>query len=167
MRHATWTLTAGYRPGLLGRVVSLHAEYYVKSGQFGPEFESQVAGGMSEFFPRLSSPLNQIWSVESAVRIEGSLSIDGQDLGENCAHLRWFIISDALRGKGAGAVLMQAAMDHVDRMGFSQTRLWTFAGLDAARTLYERNGFTLAEEYEGDRWGKTVREQLWIRPAGG
>ena len=62
---------------------------------------------------------------------------------------------------------MQAAMDHVDRMGFSQTRLWTFAGLDAARTLYERNGFTLAEEYEGDRWGKTVREQLWIRPAGG
>jgi len=167
MPHANWTLSTGYKPGLLGRIVSLHADYYVKSGQFGPEFESQVAGGLSEFFARLSSTMNQIWSVGNAARIEGSVSIDGQGLGKNHAHLRWFIISQALRGKGAGEALMQAAMDHVDQQGFSQTRLWTFAGLDAARTLYERHGFTLTKEYDGDQWGHTVREQLWIRPAGG
>ena len=38
-------------------------------------------------------------------------------------------------------------------------RLWTFAGLDAARRLYERAGFRLAEERRGTQWGIEVTEQ--------
>jgi len=36
-------------------------------------------------------------------------------------------------------------------------------GLDAARSLYERNGFTLADEYVGTQWGTPVTEQKFVR----
>ncbi|MCP5039021.1 MAG: GNAT family N-acetyltransferase [Rhodobacteraceae bacterium] len=163
MNQTAWNIEPGYKAGLLGRIVSLHANYYIQSGQFGPDFESQVAGELAEFFPRLSAPQNQIWSIVRDGQIEGSVSIDGQHLGGNRAHLRWFIISDVLRGRGVGGALMKHAMDHVDQQGFGETRLWTFTGLNAARRLYERQGFILREEYEGDQWGRNVREQLWVR----
>ena len=37
--------------------------------------------------------------------------------------------------------------------------LWTFQGLDSARHLYEKYGFTLAEETVGKKWGTVVTEQ--------
>jgi hypothetical protein len=39
----------------------------------------------------------------------------------------------------------------------------TFAGLDAARALYERAGFHLVDEIEGESWGRTMREQRFER----
>ena len=83
--------------------------------------------------------------------------------GNNIAHLRWFILSEKLRGKGLGRVLLQKALDHCDSLGFDEIHLWTLKGLDAARSLYERNGFFLADEYLGDQWGKEVAEQKFIR----
>ena len=97
----------------------------------------------------------------------GSIAIDGEDLGDGIAHLRWFIVSDALRGTGRGRVLLQDALNFCDERGFEETHLWTFEGLDAARRLYEENGFVLAEEYWGDQWGKKMREQRFIRPLRG
>ncbi len=43
--------------------------------------------------------------------------------------------------------------------GFGPVALWTFAGPGAARRLYERNGFVLAEEAVGDGWGPEVAGQ--------
>lgn len=42
---------------------------------------------------------------------------------------------------------------------FKKVYLWTFAGLDAARHLYEKCGFRLCEQCEGNQWEKTVTEQ--------
>ena len=43
-------------------------------------------------------------------RVEGSITID-RILAENPgAHLRWFIVSDALRGTGVGRQLVDAAI---------------------------------------------------------
>ncbi len=43
--------------------------------------------------------------------------------------------------------------------------LWTFRGLDAARRLYEANGFALVEEQPGRQWGEEVIEQRFVRTA--
>jgi hypothetical protein len=40
--------------------------------------------------------------------------------------------------------------------------LWTFAGLDAARHLYEKFGFRLAQEQIGEQWGAKVNEQKFV-----
>ena len=55
------------------------------------------------------------------------------------------------------------AMAHVDALEVPRVELWTFAGLDAARHLYESQGFALVEEQEGARWGRVVREQRFVR----
>jgi len=43
-------------------------------------------------------------------RVEGSVVIDGMHAENEGAHLRWFIISDALRGKGMGRTLINKAI---------------------------------------------------------
>jgi hypothetical protein len=43
--------------------------------------------------------------------------------------------------------------------GYGQIYLWTFAGLDPARHLYEKAGFTLVKERTGRQWGTEVEEQ--------
>lgn len=95
--------------------------------------------------------------------IVGSVSIDGQDLANGDAHLRWFIIDEACRGSGIGRELLNKAVSFCDHNQFSATQLWTFKGLDTARRLYESTGFVLVKEKLGDQWGTTVNEQQFTR----
>lgn len=153
----------GYRPGLAARVTEMHALYYFRGWGFGRRFESVVASGLAEFCDRLDHSANQIWAAVQNGRVVGSVAVDGEDLGEGRAHLRWFMVDDGLRGGGVGRLLLRTALDFIDGAGFAETALWTFAGLDAARHLYEANGFILAEERNGDQWGGEVTEQKFVR----
>lgn len=100
----------GYIPGTIGRVAELHALYYSKNWGFGEYFEAKVATELSEFISSYDQEKDRIFSLLIDGKIEGSISIDGTSEDENIAHLRWFIVSDQLRGKGAGNYLMKQAM---------------------------------------------------------
>ncbi|MBT0569136.1 bifunctional helix-turn-helix transcriptional regulator/GNAT family N-acetyltransferase [Curvibacter sp. CHRR-16] len=158
-------VSAGYRPGLVGRVTEMHASFYAKHAGFGQFFESQVATGMAEFVARLDQPCNGIWVATYHDRVVGAVAIDGQDLGQQQAHLRWFIVEDGCRGVGVGRRLLAEALAFCDRQGFAATQLWTFKGLDAARKLYEEWGFVLMHEEQGSQWGSSVIEQQFTRRA--
>lgn len=158
------TIAQGYRPGLLGRAADMHARSYARTSGFGSVFESKVAAGLAEFAGRLKHPVNGIWCALHAGSIVGTIAIDGEDMGAGIAHLRWFIVEDSLRGGGLGRRLLREALAFCDRHGFTETRLFTFRGLDAARTLYEAHGFRLAREWNGRQWGAEVMEQEFIRP---
>ena len=153
------TIRTGYTPGLLGRLVTLHARYYSTLVGFDLPFEAKVAGGIADFLPRLSHPANGTWWVDRDGEIAGGISIDGEDLGEGVAHLRWFILDPVLHGTGLGNTLLETALDHCRAQGFARVDLWTFSGLDAARALYEKHGFRLTEEGPGAQWGKEMKEQ--------
>jgi len=155
----------GYEPGLVGHIAKMHGQAYHRLSGFGAPFEAAVAGGLAEFAPRLENPANQIWTARQAGRIVGSIAIDGEDLGQDTAHLRWFLVDEAGRGAGTGSKLLQAAMGHCDLHGFARIRLWTYRGLDIARRLYEKHGFVLTDEYDGDQWGQDLREQVFVREA--
>ena len=155
----------GYRPGLVGRVTEMHAAFYSRHVGFGQFFESQVATGVAEFVGRLDKPYNGIWAAISDDRIIGSITIDGEDLGQDNAHLRWFILDENAQGRGLGRQLLSEAIMFCDRQNFAATRLWTFRGLDAARHLYESFGFRLVREAEGQQWGSKVTEQEFMRPS--
>lgn len=157
------TIHEGYRPGLIGRVAEMHANFYSRHSGFGQFFESQVATGIAEFTSRLDHACNNVWTAVKDERIIGSISIDGQDLGNGDAHLRWFIIDDGYRAEGIGRKLLSEALAFCDKQGFNATQLWTFKGLDAARRLYESAGFILAKEEEGGQWGRIVTEQQFTR----
>lgn len=149
----------GYSPGAIGRVVELHGAYYHAHWDFGAFFEAKVARELAEFFGRYDAQRDGFWTVTVDGRVEGSITIDGLRAAHEGAHLRWFIVSDALRGQGAGHRLMHAAVDFCRRCGYSRIYLWTFTGLEAARHLYEQAGFALVEQRHGTQWGTEVIEQ--------
>ncbi|MGD9943969.1 MAG: GNAT family N-acetyltransferase [Burkholderiaceae bacterium] len=156
-------LVRGYKPGLIARITEMHALHYSREAGFGQRFESVVASGLADFCSRLENPRNAIWTARRHGEIVGSVAIDGEDMGADVAHLRWFIIDGGLRGDGAGKKLLDTALAFVDEQGFAETQLWTFSGLEAARHLYETRGFALAEERAGAQWGKEVLEQRFVR----
>lgn len=156
-------IVPGYQPGLIARITDMHARYYVREAGFGQAFESVVAGGLAEFCDRLQRPKNAVWAAVADGEIVGSVAIDGEDLGNEAAHLRWFIVDDGIRGGGIGRQLLGAALAFVDGQSFPETHLWTFSNLTAARHLYESLGFVCVEERPGDQWGQEVLEQRFVR----
>jgi GNAT superfamily N-acetyltransferase len=114
---------------------------------------------MAEFIGRYDKHQDGFWTVSLEGHIEGSIIIDGIHAKDEGAHLRWFIVSDRLRGKGAGNLLIQKAIDFCRNKQYERVYLWTFEGLHAARHLYEKYGFQLVEQQSGQQWGKVVTEQ--------
>lgn len=152
-------IVCGYAPGSLGRVAELHGTYYHKQWNFGLFFEAKVASELAEFLKRYDAQRDGFWTASIAGRVDGSITIDALHADTEGAHLRWFIMSDALRGAGVGNQLIDAAIDHCRRSGYSQVYLWTFEGLDAARHLHEKVGFKLVEHRRGTKWGTELSEQ--------
>ncbi|HWR98081.1 MAG TPA: GNAT family N-acetyltransferase [Candidatus Methanoperedens sp.] len=149
----------GFIPGALGRVVELHGAYYARHWGFGVFFEAKMAADMAELANRYDERRDGFWTVSRDGRVEASIAIDGRDAPAGAAALRWYIVSDALRGQGCGRRLLATAVDFCRARRYPRVSLWTFGGLDAARHLYEQAGFRLAEEQRGSRWGTEVTEQ--------
>jgi GNAT superfamily N-acetyltransferase len=97
----------------------------------------------------------------------GAIVIDGSGTADNRARLRWFILDEACQGRGIGKRLMAEAMGFCERAGFERVFLWTFRGLDAARSLYDRWGFVVTESREDTDWGSAVLHQRLDRVPGG
>ncbi len=153
----------GYRPGDIGRVVALHADYYAARWGFGRAFEAKVAEELGAFLAGLDAERDGFWAARLDGALVGSLSIHGRDADANGARLRFFITDPAYQGRGLGAKLMDAAMTFCNRAGFARVWLSTFEGLEPARRLYERHGFRLIESQPGDQWGREVQEQTFER----
>ena len=153
---------AGYVPGAIGRVAELHAGYYSRDWDFGLYFEAKVASELAEFLRGYDAKRDGFWTVVKDGQVEGSIAIDAGKAEAEGAHLRWFIVSDALRGKGMGRRLLAAALDLCRQRAYAYVYLWTFAGLEPARHLYEDFGFRLAEQVEGEQWGRRVLEQRYV-----
>jgi GNAT superfamily N-acetyltransferase len=153
----------GYVPGAIGRIAEMHAEYYARHWGFGLFFEAKVATELADFLCRFKKDRDGFWTILDENRVAGSVAIDGLRAADDGAHLRWFIVSPELAGSGSGRRLMTEAVSFCDRCAYRRIFLWTFAGLDAARHLYEAYGFRLISQGEGERWGTRVVEQRFER----
>jgi GNAT superfamily N-acetyltransferase len=103
-------IVSGYQPDAIGRIAELHAAYYYTHWGFGLYFEAKVATELSEFLSRFDQDVDGIWLAMAENRIEGSIIIDGCQASDKGAHLRWFILSDALTGRGFGHQLIDRAV---------------------------------------------------------
>jgi len=135
----------------------MHAAHYSRPWGFGQFLESTVASNAAEFTGQLGHPRNQAWAAIRDSRIVGSIAIDGEDLGDNQAHLRWFILEEGCRGGGVSRRLLGEAMTFCYQACFAATRLWTLKGLDAA------HGFELVQEATGTQSGAEAIEQPFSR----
>jgi GNAT superfamily N-acetyltransferase len=136
-------------PGALGRITELHGTYYAKHWDLGLYFEAKVASELAVFLSRLDPAHDGAWFASADGEIIGGVFIDGKDADTIGARLRWFILDPAYQGRGIGTLLINEALEFCRRVGFRRLYLTTFAGLKAARHLYEKHGFRLCAEEDG------------------
>ena len=151
-----------FAPGTVNEVVRQHAAYYGRHWNFDARFEAQVSRELAEFIREFDVARDGLWRAECNGAFAGSVAVDGSRSGEGEARLRWFIVPESFQGRGIGARLFDTAMEFCREQGVHTVYLWTFAGLDAARALYERGGFRLAEEAVDDGWGPVITEQKFV-----
>jgi GNAT superfamily N-acetyltransferase len=151
----------GWRPGIIGEIVSLQARYYARHWGFGSHFEAKIASEAANFLRRYDARADLLTSFGDADHLVGTVTVDGSDphRPDDLAHLRWFILDDEARGLGLGRRLIARSLEFARGSGRAGVYLWTFAGLDAARHLYDQAGFRLVEELSGETWGTRVTEQ--------
>ncbi len=156
------TLSSGYCPGALGRIVELHAAYYHRLWNVGLFFESQVAEELSAFLQGFSAERDLLLLARSGERILGSIAVHGSsaaDQEQRRARLRWFIVDAACQGCGHGRALFSAALDFCRERGFAEAYLWTVTGLAGSRYLYEQAGFKVVESVDDAHYGVPLTGQ--------
>ena len=152
---------SGYVPGAIGKMTELHATYYKQHWDFDLFFESKVATELSEFLNRFNPVHDGFWLAMIGEKIVGGIAIDGNEAKTSGARLRWFIVEPEYQGRGVGQRLLQEAIAFCRRDDIPRVYLHSFAGLDAARHIYEKFGFVLREEKQDRTWGRTVTEQTF------
>lgn len=158
------TLHRGWSPGLLGWIVAEHGRYYERDWHLGIAFEAKVAFGLGELAERLDPVRDLLLHARADGTVLGAIAVDGSGPGtaERGARIRYFILSDAARGRGIGRLLVAETMSFIRAAGFDRAWLTTFAGLDAARHLYEAHGFRLDHEEVDTTWGTPLTEQRFV-----
>ncbi|MGG5888052.1 GNAT family N-acetyltransferase [Falsiroseomonas sp. HC035] len=147
-------------PGCLARIIALHADWYARHWGFGLPFEAKVAEELGAFAQALPHPDARLFlALGDAGEVLGAIALDGR--ARPAARIRWFIVAEGARG-GLGRRLLAEALDFA--VGRELTEIWltTFAGLDAARRLYEQAGFRLLAEAPATSWGVRVTEQRFV-----
>jgi len=152
----------GHYPGALGKITELHATYYYKNWGFDVSFETQVGRELSEFISGFQEERDGFWIAEVDEQFAGSVAIDGRGGNVDGARLRWFIVSPEYQGKGIGRTLLRTAVTFCKSVDYTDVYLWTFKGLDVARSLYEEEGFRFHEEHGVKQWGNMITEQKFI-----
>ncbi|WP_224332342.1 GNAT family N-acetyltransferase [Haloprofundus halobius] len=159
-------IQTGYTPGALGRIIELHETYYSEYWNLDYEFSREVAVELAEFLGRYDEAENRLWLVMSDPdddgerEILGSLVVDGgHSDDEEGARLRWVVLAPELHGQGLGRELMNRAMAFCADAGFDRVYLWTYEGLEAARRLYDKHGFTVVEDVTRQDWGPELTYQ--------
>src|SRR5919106_4553307 len=144
--------------GDIGYVTYLHGVLYKKEYNYGIQFESYVAKGLSEFYEKYNPERNRIWACEHNDQMIGFLLL--MDRGR-AAQLRYFLIEPEYRGLGLGSKLLNLYMDFLRKCGYKESYLWTTHELSTAAFLYKRFGFQLTEEKESTVFGKPLKEQRY------
>lgn len=155
---------AGYRPGAIANVISMHMAYYGPKWGFGRPFEAKLAAELGEFHSRYD-PARDLFILltDGEGSPVGTISVDGSRAEQIGFQIRWFIVTDRAQGKGLGLELMRRADRFLVEKQFKRAFLTTFRGLDRAQRLYERFGFSLVSETESDPWSGNVGQQLYVR----
>jgi GNAT superfamily N-acetyltransferase len=151
----------GYYPGAIGKITELHATYYHINWNLDISFETQVGGELSDFMGNFHEDRDGFWIALVKGHFAGCIIIDGRESHTKGGRLRWFIVPPEYQGQGIGRVLIRRGISFCKERAYKKIYLWTFKGLDRARSLYESEGFTLTEEVVAEQWGTVVTAQKY------
>jgi len=149
------------RIGDVGWAFHRQAVLYHEEFGYTRHFEVYVARGLPDYLDSHDAERDRLWVAELDGRPVGCIAVQHDKVREGWAKLRWYFVEREARGHGAGKALMDAALAFAREAGYTGMYLWTVSDLAAARNVYERYGFRLAEETAGCIWAPWANEQRW------
>jgi DNA-binding MarR family transcriptional regulator/N-acetylglutamate synthase-like GNAT family acetyltransferase len=147
------------RPGDLGWVVHRHGALYAAEYGYDHRFEGLVARIVGEFTEARDPKRERCWIAEQDGARVGCVFLVRKS--STVAKLRLLLIEPSARGQGLGQRLVGACTAFARGAGFKAIELWTQSELVAARTLYEREGYTLVDSAKHAMFGKACVSETW------
>ncbi|MFG3304032.1 GNAT family N-acetyltransferase [Streptomyces wuyuanensis] len=147
-------------PGELGWIVQRHGALYAAEYGWNADFEGLVARIVADFAQDHDPHLERVWIAESDGRPVGSVMCV-RDETPATARLRLLLVEPDARGHRLGERLVGAVVDFAREVGYRELVLWTNDVLTAARSIYQRAGFTLVAEKPHRSYGADLVGQDW------
>jgi DNA-binding MarR family transcriptional regulator/GNAT superfamily N-acetyltransferase len=150
-----------HRQGDVGWVIEQNATVYGGEYGWGSAIESVTARICADFLEGFDPARERCWIAERAGQRLGCVFLVKEPDAPGVARLRLLLLDPAARGLGLGRRLVEASIEFAREAGYREIVLWTHQVLTAARAIYAKTGFELAETWTHDDFGHPEVSETW------
>ena len=147
--------------GDLGWAFYRQAVAYEDEFGYSQVFESHFCEGLFPYLKNYEAKRDRMWVGVAGGQTVGFVAVHHVADRPGWAQLRWFFVEKDFRGRGLGSRLLEIVVSFCKKAGYEGVFLWTVSDLDAARSVYQKRGFKLAEEKGECNWAPWARQQCW------